>query len=115
MRIILLLSLLNLAACSVQKNINDQRRASTITVNGKLFSSAYMQKAAEYRALCFQAYNMARIKIDEKVNLITNKPKAIITDIDETVLDNSAFAVHQALQGKDYDQNDWYSWTARGE
>ncbi|HEU0064916.1 MAG TPA: 5'-nucleotidase, lipoprotein e(P4) family [Flavisolibacter sp.] len=115
MRIIILLSLLNLAACSVQKKTNDLRISSPITVNGKLFTSAYMQKAAEYRALCFQAYNIARIKLDEKVTLITNKPKAIITDIDETVLDNSAFAVHQALQGKDYDQIDWYSWTAREE
>lgn len=85
----------------------------TITGSGKLFATLFQQKAAEYRALCFQAYNIARYRLDG-YQAQTAKPKAIITDIDETVLDNSRYEAGRALQGKEYDQQSWYEWTAKG-
>lgn len=67
-------------------------------VGGVLF----MQKAAEYRALCYQAFNLGRWQLDadfDKKN-VKNLPKeqrkmtrAVVVDVDETVLDNSP---HQA-------------------
>lgn len=57
-----------------------------------------------------QAYNIAHLRIDGFVAQ-TNKPKAIITDIDETILDNSPFAVHQALNGAKFEPAAWYQWT----
>ena len=84
-----------------------------IGIQGKLFASAYQQLAAEYHALCLQAYNLARWRLDELVQAVSAKPKAIITDIDETVLDNSPYDVHQALQGKDYESSSWHEWTGR--
>ncbi len=83
-------------------------------VDGKIWSSLFQQRAAEYKALCLQAFNIARLRIDETSQLSTAKPKAIITDIDETFLDNSPFAVHQALLGKEYEAAAWYDWTAKG-
>ena len=80
------------------------------SLNGKLFSSFFHQRAAEYRALCLQGYNIARMRIDN-FSALTAKPKAIITDIDETILDNSPYAVHQAYSGKEYDSPSWYEWT----
>jgi 5'-nucleotidase (lipoprotein e(P4) family) len=51
----------------------------------------YQQRAAEYQALCFQAYNLAKERIAEAKALKgSHKPLAIITDLDETALDNSA-------------------------
>ncbi len=82
------------------------------SLNGKLFSSLFHQRAAEYRALCLQGYNIARMRIDS-YKPITNKPLAIITDIDETILDNSPYAVHQAYNGKEYDTQSWYEWTEK--
>lgn len=79
-------------------------------VHGKLFTAIYQQRAAEYRALCFQAFNLAQWKLDA-YSATTGKPKAIVSDIDETLLDNSAYAVHQAKRGKDYQLESWYSWT----
>jgi 5'-nucleotidase (lipoprotein e(P4) family) len=38
---------------------------------------------------------------------------AIVTDIDETFLDNSPASVHQALLGKDYEDAAWHEWTAQ--
>src|SRR5213595_1988076 len=58
----------------------------------------YMQKAAEYRALCYQAFNIARLQLDADLDKKNVKklpkaerkmPRAVIVDIDETVLDNS--------------------------
>jgi len=82
-------------------------------IDGKLWSSLFEQKAAEYRALCLQAYNIARLRLDEALLQPSSKPIAIITDIDETFLDNSPFSVHQALQGKDYEVAAWAEWTAK--
>lgn len=86
----------------------------SISVKGKLFTSLYQQKAAEYRALCFQAFNIARLRLDNYQSTNT-KPRAIITDIDETVLDNSPYAVTQAFQGKEYDSDSWMYWTSLGK
>jgi 5'-nucleotidase (lipoprotein e(P4) family) len=106
-----LIALLVLSACTASRQSVTSVPASSVAVDGKLFTSIFQQKAAEYKALCFQAYNMARLRVDQAVP--GTKPKAIITDIDETVLDNSPYAVHQALMGKDYEPASWYEWTAK--
>lgn len=87
-----------------------QKMPQNVSLNGKLFSSIFQQRAAEYRALCLQSYNIAKLRVDSYVAQ-TEKPKAIITDIDETILDNSAYAVHQAYQGLEYTTASWYEWT----
>ena len=76
------------------------------TLGGKLFSSAWMQRSAEYKALCQQAYNIATERLRAATSAPRNKGKkwAIVTDIDETIVDNSANSVHQALEVKDYEQ-----------
>jgi 5'-nucleotidase (lipoprotein e(P4) family) len=83
-----------------------------VSLNAKLYTAFFQQRAAEYRALCFQGYNIARMRIDNYTSK-TEKPKAIITDIDETILDNSPYAVKQAYQGIEYTQNSWYEWTEK--
>ena len=85
-----------------------------LVIDGKIFATAYQQRAAEYRALCFQAYNIARLRVDQSIQGTTPKPRAIMTDIDETVLNNSPYEVHQLLQGKDYVAASWSDWTAKG-
>ncbi len=85
----------------------------TISVDGKLFTSLYQQHAAEYKALCFQAYNIARLRVDASLQSSSTKTSAVITDIDETVLDNSPFAAHQALQGKEFEFAAWLDWTSK--
>jgi 5'-nucleotidase (lipoprotein e(P4) family) len=87
---------------------------NSVVINGKLFTAIYQQTAAEYRALCLQAYNIARLRVDEalkKQKRNGQKPFAIVTDIDETILDNSPNAAHQSLQGKDYESSAWKEWS----
>ena len=102
-----------LSACTAKHlTVSQEQKPAGVVVNGKLFTTIFQQKAAEYRALCLQAYNIAWLRLDQYTPT-TGKPKAIITDIDETVLDNSPYEAHQTLQGKDYDPASWYEWTAK--
>jgi 5'-nucleotidase (lipoprotein e(P4) family) len=110
----LVVCLAALLACNNPKNISAPvSHTSSLVPDGKLWSSLFQQKAAEYKALCFQAYNIAKFRLDEALLIPSSKPKAIITDVDETFLDNSAFSVHQALLGKDYEAAAWAEWTAK--
>jgi len=90
-------------------------KPDNLVINGKIFATAFQQKSAEYRALCYQAFNIARIKLAEFNRERSSKPRAIMTDIDETILNNSPYEVHQLLQGKDYDPDSWREWTAMGK
>lgn len=103
-------------ACGLPRQIKENTAPSDNPIAGaKRFTAAYEQKAAEYKALCFQAYNLATLRLDQALNAGGHeKPLAIVTDIDETMLDNSPYAVQQALQGKDYDLNSWVAWTSQG-
>ncbi len=102
-----------LIACNSSKKMTGSSSPGPgLVIEGKLYATAYMQKAAEYRALCLQAYNIARLRLNELVTVPSGKPKAIITDIDETILNNSAEEVHHDLQGKGFDPSEWAQWTA---
>jgi 5'-nucleotidase (lipoprotein e(P4) family) len=79
----------------------------------------YMQKAAEYRALCYQAFNHAQIFLDadfEKKNEKKlskderRKPRAVVVDIDETVLDNSPSQALGVKNRRPFNLPDWYAW-----
>ncbi len=74
-----------------------------------VLSVLWQQHAAEYRALCHQAFNMARWNIEIRKEL-SDKPFAIIADIDETVLDNSPYNGMLIIQDIEFDKNDWIEW-----
>ena len=79
----------------------------------------YMQKAAEYRSLAYQAFNLARLRLDadlDKKN-VKKLPKAerkmtraIVVDIDETILDNSPAQAYSIANKAPFNLKDWYAW-----
>jgi 5'-nucleotidase (lipoprotein e(P4) family) len=80
----------------------------------------YMQKAAEYRALAYQAFNIARLRLDADLDKKNVKklpkaerkmPRAIVVDIDETVLDNSPAQARGIKTNTPYNSTDWYAWS----
>src|SRR4051812_38464485 len=91
-----------------------QPALSSITNSGKAWALLYQQRAAEYKALCFQAYNIAKLRLDEAIKHRGKKPLAIVTDIDETVLDNSPYDAARAINNLDFDPAAWKQWTAIG-
>ncbi|HRQ50303.1 MAG TPA: HAD family acid phosphatase, partial [Agriterribacter sp.] len=104
--------LITTGACKVQRVTAVNGRASLVT-QGPLWGAVWQQKAAEYKALCFQAYNTARMQLDMLLQQSYSKPVALVTDIDETILDNSPYQVHIALKQEEYADASWMEWTKR--
>lgn len=78
---------------------------------------AWFQNSAEYRELCYQAYNAA---LDQVVKAVarhksTDKPLAIVLDADETVLDNSAFEAGLIGTANAYSDKTWNEWCAAAQ
>ncbi len=77
----------------------------------------FMQKAAEYRALCLQAFNWGKRTLDDddktkkKLPKAQKKmPRAVVVDIDETMLDNSPAQAFGAKNRLPFDLKSWYAW-----
>jgi 5'-nucleotidase (lipoprotein e(P4) family) len=79
----------------------------------------YTQKAAEYRAVAYQAYNLARWQLDadfdkKKLKKLPKserkRPRAVMMDIDDTVLDNSPAQAKGILTATPFNLKDWYLW-----
>src|ERR1700748_1113301 len=87
--------------------------SNSIANDGKVWASLYQQRAAEYRALCYQAYNIAKLRLSIAVKQHHKKPYAVITDIDETLLDNSPYDAQRALSNQEFDSKAWKDWTAK--
>lgn len=101
---------------SVFQIINAQDSSKTLSVRDlKLYPVLWQQSAAEYRALCYQAFNLATLRLDK---ILTENPGkknlAIITDLDETVLDNSEIAGEVIKEGK-INGAKWSKWVNKPE
>jgi 5'-nucleotidase (lipoprotein e(P4) family) len=69
-----------------------------------LSSVLWQQTSAEYKALCIQAYNLAELRMNEhKKNAAA---KAIVIDVDETVLDNSPYRAER-IKNDEFDGSFW--------
>ncbi|NQY79441.1 MAG: 5'-nucleotidase, lipoprotein e(P4) family [Candidatus Caenarcaniphilales bacterium] len=76
----------------------------------------WVQNSAEYSALCHQAYNIASLKLEQKlVQKKSTKKAAIILDLDETVLDNSPFQAKLFLNQDEYTSEAWDHWVELAE
>ncbi len=70
----------------------------------------YHQTSAEYKALCYQSFNLGRIMLNnDLLDKSIVKPRAIVVDIDETVLDNSPYEAKCIIENISYPQS-WKEW-----
>ncbi|MBW6490310.1 MAG: 5'-nucleotidase, lipoprotein e(P4) family [Lentimicrobium sp.] len=75
-----------------------------------VLATLYQQTAAEYRALCYQAFNIGKIMLDiDLADKSVDKHRIIVLDVDETVLDNSPFQAKSVLESTSYPVN-WDEW-----
>lgn len=76
-----------------------------------LMSTLWFQKSAEMRAIYYQTYNFAKLIIENKLPYSDSlKPKAVVVDIDETILDNSPFETHCITDKVSYSSKEWTNW-----
>jgi len=87
-----------------------------VCTNSRKDHSIYWQKnSAEYYALCIQAFNMAKFKIDKSLISSSKKPLAIVADIDETVLNNLPYNEMLIETGDSFTQKTWSLWVNKKE
>lgn len=76
-------------------------------------AAAWKQTAAEYRALYHQAFNLARMRLDQALAARKpgDKPLAVITDIDDTVLNAVNYWGYLIQKDRDFfDDAIWDKW-----
>lgn len=94
--------------------------------NPNLHSTLWTQTAVEYGGLTRSAYQLASVMLERGLQDSTwtasleqaeqgpdafrDLPPAVVLDVDETVLDNSAYQARLIEQNKTYDSASWNAW-----
>lgn len=81
--------------------------------NSLLWAVAWKQSAAEYFALCHQAYNLAKMRVDHALQnrKAGDKPLAVITDLDNTSIHARSYWGYLINQGMEFfDDATWDEW-----
>lgn len=87
-----------------QENISKSEHSTMSTV--------WYQKSAEMKALYYQAFNIAMLKLEEKLqHAEEGKQYAVVCDIDETLLNNSPFQGKLILENYFFSDSLWQEWT----
>jgi 5'-nucleotidase (lipoprotein e(P4) family) len=74
-------------------------------------SVLWYQESDEMVALYYQGYNFARIMLDSYLKKSNSKKKkAVIVDIDETVLNNSPYEAWLVKNDSSYSKSNWTQW-----
>jgi acid phosphatase len=80
----------------------------------------WMQRSVEYKATTLTAFTLARIRLDqalldpnwtaaprEQTGAYQSLPPAIVLDVDESILDNSAYQAWMTLKAMTFDPKTW--------
>ena len=95
---------------NLNNHIIDSIRLVELRNEHMVLSTLYQQKAGEYRALCYQAFNLGKVMLDKDLtDKSVDKHRIIVLDVDETVLDNSPFQAKCILESTTYPVN-WDEW-----
>ncbi len=106
--LLLVLSLTLLASCSTHSNkeLNTAANPREYQIGAYL----WLQTSGEYRALVYQAYNIARERVERDLEDKHNRKRAVIFDIDETLLDNSFGGASEIQKGLSWKDNKFSEW-----
>nr|WP_312968665.1 5'-nucleotidase, lipoprotein e(P4) family [Brucella intermedia] len=99
----------SLAGCAT-----NQRFASYQLEQQNVSAINWMQLSGEYDALAYQAFNGARRAFDA-AEPAKGRKKAVIVDLDETMIDNTAYAGWRVRQGVPFTEETWARWMAAGQ
>lgn len=87
----------------------------------------WQQTSAEYRALAVASFHRARLELDraladptataaiEQQGDVSALPPAVISDVDETLLDNSPYEADRIRVGGRYEAASWGAWVDRAQ
>ncbi|HET8649144.1 MAG TPA: HAD family acid phosphatase [Gemmatimonadales bacterium] len=72
----------------------------------------WVQHSAEHRALYLQVYRNATAAIEHSADTVSGA-WGVVLDADETVIDNSAFELQQAVSHQPYSEDAWAVWVRK--
>ena len=80
--------------------------------NSLLWAAAWSATSAEFGALCHQAYNLAKLRVDMALQVSKReKPLAVIADVDNTVVHAFSYWGYLINEGKDFFEDEsWDRW-----
>ncbi len=82
-----------------------------MTAHNNLHALLFQATSAEYIALCWQAYQLARHALRERLEQLLIQISRSHFDLDETLLDNSAYQAWQIQAGANFDEaSSWRAW-----
>lgn len=126
LRAIVVAALLGLVGCATpppQKEVQIVPGPEVwVVANENLNAVLWTQTSAEWKALTRQTYVQADLALDsmlrnkkwsaatEQTEGFAKKPPAVIVDVDETVLDNSAFQARLVRENESYSEQAWVAW-----
>lgn len=110
------LTLLAISCSTVHRSVLEPSSTADMPASELTYAYLWCKYAAESRALCYQAYNVARDRLAAAIaqNASIQDRLAVILDIDETVLDNTPYERRLAC-GDEYSLKTWMEWTAKAE
>lgn len=106
-----------LVACTSNTEVDSTASASQDvkpSQNHTLNAVLWHQTAAEYKALCYQTYNLSKLQLKAKIQKHAypyELAPAIVMDLDETVVDNSFFNAQLILDSANYNKALWMEWS----
>ena len=96
-----------LSSCQ-QKNFDESK-----SQNHLIMSVLWYQKSSEMKAIYYQCFNWAKLRVEMDIlNNPSGMKKAVVVDIDETMLDNSPFEGNCINTGNGYSNESWSNWTS---
>lgn len=75
----------------------------------------WMQTSGERAALSFQAFSLARMVLERDLRIRSRMRRAVIVDIDETIMDNSRNQAWLIKNQQIYNDENWLAWVNRAE
>src|SRR5713226_573147 len=113
------LSVLAMVLLPLLYSLNAIAQAPTEPAQNTVIEGAvlWQQSSGERRALSYQAFALARMMLDRdlRMNRRLRKPRAVIVDLDETILDNGLNEGMQVRNHVNFNQKDWTAWVNRAE
>jgi 5'-nucleotidase (lipoprotein e(P4) family) len=95
----------------------DETPYTTQNLNEQLvMANVWVQASAEFKALSYQAFNLAKMRFDSFAsNHKGDKKIAIVVDSDETIIDNSAYEAWLVGRNESYSSKTWGEWMDAAE
>ena len=109
--------ILSALATPVTAAESERESANAALTNPLLYAIAWRQTAAEFRALYYQGFALAQLRVEQALAAREasasndTRPLAVITDVDETVLLSGAYWGQLIAEGGDFfDDATWDAW-----